>query len=259
MKISIITVVYNAADNLKKTLNSIRNQNYENIEFIVIDGASTDGSDELLKDNKDIISILISEPDKGLYDAMNKGKNLATGDFALFMNAGDIFVNNMVISDIAAQIDDKETFYHGNVIVHFDGDYKVAPNTHHQSDFFPKSFYLSEDYQTDKYDITAEGDYIYRIMAKYPTKHLDVDVIFSKIEGMRVHCYSTLPGMRKIYKEVMALMQEHSGVVPLSFKLTYPLKSLIKYMAFKIGGLPLVAKVLLSKYESSKRIYLIED
>jgi len=96
-KISIITVVYNGIDLLEGTMQSVFDQTYHNIEYLVIDGKSTDGTLDLIKKNELKITKWISEPDKGLYDAMNKGIKLATGDFLWFMNAGDrIFAKDTV-------------------------------------------------------------------------------------------------------------------------------------------------------------------
>ncbi len=87
--ISIITVVYNGKDVLPKTIESVRTQDYKHIEYIVIDGGSKDGTLDVIKNNGDVISAWSSEPDKGIYDAMNKGLKKATGDYVWFLNAGD--------------------------------------------------------------------------------------------------------------------------------------------------------------------------
>ena len=87
--ISIITIVYNGADTLQKTIDSIAAQSYERIEYIIVDGASSDETVTLIKRNKDTVSKWISEPDKGLYDAMNKGMAMAAGDYLWFINSGD--------------------------------------------------------------------------------------------------------------------------------------------------------------------------
>ena len=253
--ISIVTVVYNAKDNLKKTLSSIRAQSYDHIEFIIVDGASTDGSIELIKENEDIVDVFISEPDRGLYFAMNKGKNLANGDFVLFFNAGDEFVSETAIEQMALRMTDSQTLYYGNTIIFFDDTYRVAPKRHHQSVFFPKSYYIVNDYNSEKYKVTAEGDYILRSLNAHKDEHLDVDIGYSRIDGFRVHRYNSINGMRMMYGEVTALMKEHSGKVPLSYKISYPIKSLIKFIAFKIGGLPMVARILLHSYKETKRQY----
>lgn len=99
-KISIITVVYNDSFNIERTLLSVINQTFESKEYIVIDGGSTDGTLSILQNYKDKIDILVSEPDKGIYDAMNKGIKKATGEWIIFMNSGDIFYNQAVLSNI---------------------------------------------------------------------------------------------------------------------------------------------------------------
>ena len=89
--VSVITVCYNSARMLKRTIKSPRLQTYTEIEYIVIDGASKDNTLQVIKENQDIIDLWISEPDNGLYFAMNKGLELANGDYVISINAGDMF------------------------------------------------------------------------------------------------------------------------------------------------------------------------
>lgn len=96
-KVSIITVVYNSREALRATIENITAQTYPNIEYIVIDGGSTDGSVEVAHEYQDRIAYYISEKDKGLYDAMNKGLRVATGEFVWFINTGDYIENNSVL------------------------------------------------------------------------------------------------------------------------------------------------------------------
>lgn len=96
-KVSIITVVYNSRDALKATIDNITAQTYPNIEYIVIDGGSTDGSVQIAEEYKDYIDHYVSEKDKGLYDAMNKGLRAATGEFVWFINTGDYIENNSIL------------------------------------------------------------------------------------------------------------------------------------------------------------------
>lgn len=100
MKISIITVVYNNAFTIEDTILSIKNQSYKNIEYIIIDGGSTDGTLEIINKYKNDIDIFVSEKDCGIYDAMNKGVNLATGDIIGILNSDDIYFNNNVIETV---------------------------------------------------------------------------------------------------------------------------------------------------------------
>jgi glycosyltransferase involved in cell wall biosynthesis len=116
--ISVITVVYNGLHDLKATLASIVSQSYQHIEYIVVDGNSTDGTAEFLAKEKGI-SCFISEPDKGIYDAMNKGLKLASGDYVLFMNAGDRFYSADTVEKIFATSDATQLsdIYFGNTMV----------------------------------------------------------------------------------------------------------------------------------------------
>ncbi|WP_291275238.1 glycosyltransferase, partial [Flavobacterium sp.] len=98
--ISVITVNYNNDNGLKKTIESVINQTYKNFEFIIIDGGSTDQSSEIIKNYQDKINYWVSEPDKGVYSAMNKGIKVANGDFLIFMNSGDVFINENVLQNV---------------------------------------------------------------------------------------------------------------------------------------------------------------
>ena len=105
MKYSIITINYNNKDGLKKTIESVINQSYRDFEYIIIDGGSTDGSVEIIKEYADKIDYWISEPDEGIYNAMNKGIVQAHGEYLNFMNSGDCFYNKKVLQDILPYLD----------------------------------------------------------------------------------------------------------------------------------------------------------
>lgn len=99
-KISVVTVVYNDVDNIEKTILSVLSQSYPNVEYIIIDGNSTDGTIEMIKEYASRISYWISEKDEGIYDAMNKGLKYASGDWVIFMNSGDWFYDETVIEKV---------------------------------------------------------------------------------------------------------------------------------------------------------------
>ena len=101
MKISIITVCFNSQKTIEETLKSVSSQTYNDVEYIVIDGKSQDSTVSIIKKYENIISKWISEPDKGLYDAMNKGINMATGDIIGILNSDDIFLNDNVLNEVA--------------------------------------------------------------------------------------------------------------------------------------------------------------
>ncbi len=100
MKVSIITVCYNSAETIEDTIRSVASQTYKNIEYIIIDGMSKDATINIIRNNEHTISKWISEKDNGIYDAMNKGVKLATGEIVGILNADDIFANQFVIEHI---------------------------------------------------------------------------------------------------------------------------------------------------------------
>jgi len=101
MKISIITVVFNNVRTIEDTIRAVEMQNYSDVEHIVIDGASTDGTLDVLQRHQDKITKLVSEPDRGIFDAMNKGLRLATGEVVGFLNADDIYADTAIFHTVA--------------------------------------------------------------------------------------------------------------------------------------------------------------
>ncbi len=154
--ISIVLVTLQAESLLRRCLRSIRQQTYPNIELIVVDGGSKDATLEILKENNDIIKKWISEPDLGIYDAMNKGVKMASGDFLYFLGYDDELYN--VFHLIARQIAEPNTIYYGNVRfrnsgVTYDGPFNamklVVQNICHQAIFYPRSALLSNPFQLE--------------------------------------------------------------------------------------------------------------
>lgn len=101
MKVSIITVCYNSSKTIENTFRSLKSQTHKNIEYIVVDGGSSDKTLKIIKDYEKLITNYISEPDKGLYDAMNKGIALATGEIIGILNSDDVFFDTNVLKNIA--------------------------------------------------------------------------------------------------------------------------------------------------------------
>lgn len=106
MKISVITIAFNAYKEIEKTIQSVVTQQYDNYEYIIVDGASTDGTVDIIKKYYKSISKWISEPDSGIYNAMNKAINMASGEYCIFMNAGDMFANQLVLKQASLFLDD---------------------------------------------------------------------------------------------------------------------------------------------------------
>lgn len=119
-KISIITVTYNAEKLIERTINSVVGQSYSNIEYILVDGASTDQTLTVVKKHEKKIAKVISEPDKGLYDAMNKGLSLASGDYVWFLNAGDE-INDLETVEKLIAMGQSDIYYSDTLVVNDEG------------------------------------------------------------------------------------------------------------------------------------------
>jgi glycosyltransferase involved in cell wall biosynthesis len=141
MKISIITVCYNSATTLEKTIFSVDGQTYSDIEYIIVDGNSNDGTVAIIKKHEDKITQWISEPDKGLYDAMNKGIQMATGDLVGIVNSDDTFNSKTVVAEIAA-------FHSKNSI-----DASIGNIVQHKEDGKIVRLYTSKNWFPDKLKI----------------------------------------------------------------------------------------------------------
>lgn len=164
-KISIITVVFNGVDTLESTMLSVINQDYKNIEFIIIDGGSTDGTLDIIKKYENKITFWQSEPDKGIYDAMNKGLNKANGEWLIFLGCDDLLLN--VIHQVAPLMRDKKTVYYGNAFFNkelliYDGEFNgfklSKKNICHQAIFYPKKIYKKREYDL-QYKLLADYNY----------------------------------------------------------------------------------------------------
>jgi glycosyltransferase involved in cell wall biosynthesis len=207
--ISIITVVYNNASGLEDTINSVINQSYKNIEYIVIDGNSTDGTLEVINMYSDYIDKMISEPDNGIYDAMNKGIDLANGDYIIFLNSGDIFYDNNVLSAVFSNKVYSDVIF-GNHCQDF-GSYKSFRKSNfpsvkdpmpfcHQS-VFVKTEILKKYKFNLKYKICSDRDQFIRIFKLTPSyKYFNITI--SQIEAFGTsnkNRIATLKELKRIY------------------------------------------------------------
>lgn len=129
-KITVVTVCYNAVKEIEKTIQSVINQTYDNVEYIIVDGGSTDGTLDIIRKYSSRITRWVSEPDKGIFDAMNKSARMATGEYINFMNAGDLFFDEKVLADVFDGKEYSEDVIYGSTLQHYKGGYKV----HHSAD-----------------------------------------------------------------------------------------------------------------------------
>lgn len=117
VKVSIITIAFNSEETIEETIKSVVSQDYPNLEYIIIDGASKDHTINIVDKYKDQISKIVSEPDKGIYDAMNKGVKNATGDIIGILNSDDLYADSGVISDIVGKMQGFDAIYSDLVYV----------------------------------------------------------------------------------------------------------------------------------------------
>lgn len=212
IKVSVITAVWNDAEHLETTIQSVLSQTYQNIEYIIIDGDSKDGTVDIIKKHSAKTSYWVSEPDKGVYDAMNKGIAASTGDFVIFMNSGDAFHSEDAIEKMRLYDVEKNTIVYGNVSVkYWDGVVIEKPHEFfrtsmkfkgvgicHQTVFFPGEVLRKMKYDLS-YRIASDYDLMYR-MWNDGTKFCYRDVVVADYEwgnGISSNPYKLL----EVYQE----------------------------------------------------------
>lgn len=199
-RVTIITISYNAVLGIERTINSVITQTYSNLQYIIIDGGSTDGTVDIIKKYADKIDYWVSEPDSGIYYAMNKGIAIADGDWINFMNAGDYFVDRNVIEQIFQHnIECTDNVIYGNTI----GKYKhgfisekpeplVVMNKRlpfcHQSVFVKEQLIKSMPFDTE-YRIGADYDMFYKYFklgVRFKYVDIYISVLNMKLEFLQL-------------------------------------------------------------------------
>lgn len=228
MKISIITVTYNAEATLERTLQSVAQQTHPDVEHLIIDGASTDHTLEIARQYPH--AIVFSEPDKGLYDAMNKGLQRATGDYLCFLNAGDKLHSKETLAHIVASISDGSpigVIYGDTQIVDAQGNFlrnrRLTPPEHLTWKSFKEgmlvchqAFYINRQialpYDTN-YRFSADFDWCIRCMKEGEKRGMKNLYIHEPVadylaEGM------TTANHKASLKERFKIMAKHYGLLP---------------------------------------------
>ena len=227
MKISLITVVYNRAATIERTILSVLDQSYADIEYIVVDGASTDGTLDLIRKYENRISRIISEKDKGVYDAINKGIQIATGTVIGILHADDRFAHKDVLSQIA------ETFHNNpatdclfgdvgfvrsnepdKIVRYFSSSifklnrFKLGIMPAHPTFYcYKKYFDQYGDYRTD-FEITSDFDLLLRFLYKHQLRYLYLPQIMV-LMNLGGKSTSGLNSTIKINKENRKVLREH--------------------------------------------------
>ena len=169
MLLSIITVNYNDAIGLEKTIKSVQSQTYRDFEHIIIDGNSNDGSKEIIKKHKNSFSYWVSKSDSGIYNAMNKGINVAKGEYLLFLNSGDWLYDNEVLGKFVKFNPIEDIVYGDSQFINPNGNSylkKMPDNLHgmmifhrtlnHQSSFYKNSLFEGDNGYDESYEMLAD-------------------------------------------------------------------------------------------------------
>ncbi len=234
---TIITVCYNAANSIEKTILSVLSQNYPNIEYIIIDGNSTDNTIDIIKKYQFRISKWISSPDKGIYDAMNKGIDLTTGDYINFMNAGDTFYNENVLSCIANKNLSEEVIYGDAIMITESYSFyqlplpltqfvKTLPFCHQSS--FTKTSLIKKFKFDISYRSAADFNLMYQIwLNKYRFKYIPIPMsIFDARNGF------SSKHKKRVFEEIGRITGKDKfwiGRMQIKINyLTYSMRNLIK-------------------------------
>jgi len=206
MKLSIITINRNNAEGLRKTIESVVSQTFTDFEYIIIDGASTDGSVDVINEYADRITYWVSEPDKGIYNAMNKGSLKASGEYLFFLNSGDWLCTSSTLAIVVTNFDSKIDVFSGYAIELNENHSKKLPpkeftlrhlyemNIPHQSEFIRKVFFFQMNCYNEEYSILADYDFNIRSMlsnaiykySKIPISYVDCDGVSNAVENTSI-------------------------------------------------------------------------
>ncbi len=225
-KLSVITIVYNNVRDIERTMLSVLNQTYANIEYIVVDGQSTDGTLDVIKRYENSIAKLVSEKDEGIYDAMNKGLAGATGDYVLFMNSGDEFYAPDTVANVFAAGNDADIYYGETEMINDEGQslgqrrhkapkqftwrgFKYGMSISHQAIYVRRS--IAEPFDR-RYQLSADIDWIIRA-AKKAKRIVNVNQYVAKylVGGMSKTKH------RQSLMERFDIMKRYYGLLPTVF------------------------------------------
>lgn len=240
--ISVVTVSYNAVATIEQTLLSVINQTYPNIEYIIIDGGSTDGTVDIIKKYADEIVYWISEPDKGIYDAMNKGIKKANGEWINFINAGDSYYDKKSIEQIVLSFHEEGIIYYGDAWVNsickrywgkFSRRKLAMGNICHQAIFYPVVLMKAELFDLN-YCIFA--DYVFNLKAWkiYRFKYISQIVCFYDFGGISTVNKDKDYNFRKVKRNLIIDSCGHINyIIGVIYRFLLSTKALIKNISHR--------------------------
>jgi glycosyltransferase involved in cell wall biosynthesis len=200
IKLSIITINYNNGAGLKKTFESVINQSFKDFEYIVIDGGSTDGSVEIIRENEPFINYWVSETDNGIYHAMNKGIANAKGEYLLMVNSGDYLINNTALDNVFTKSDLKDIVY-GDIIwieenKQFRGMYPEEltfqffrnNSLPHQATFVHKNVYQTIGVYDENYKIISDWKFFLLAVCKFNISYQHISLVITACDRYGISC-----------------------------------------------------------------------
>lgn len=193
-KITVVTVTYNCVGDVEDTILSVIGQNYPNLEYIVVDGNSKDGTLSIINRYKHLISVVVSEPDKGVYDAMNKALKLASGEWCGFMNAGDTYASKDVLTRLFDGVKPESSIrvLYGNTSMFYPNGSRKMHNTVPVDRLkWAIMRYQPYTHQAVFYNITCKDDCLYDIRYKYAADY-DVACRYWKKYGVKAYVYKPI-------------------------------------------------------------------
>ena len=250
MRISIITINLNNKSGLKTTIESVINQTFKDFDFIIIDGASVDGSVDLIDQYKDKITYWISEPDKGIYNAMNKGIKQTSGDYCLFLNSGDSLISNDILHKVSYYLNDDDIIYGDAIRVAADKSQSiiVVPETPglayftsqslvHASSLIKKKLFEEFGLYNETNKIVSDWEFFIKTIVVNDVKAQKIPVIISVLEDNGI---SRLKESRPILnEEIDIVLNRYFSRSMLSLiseykKMSLELKKIKRNLVFKI-------------------------
>lgn len=211
-RISVCIVVFNGRAHIADALDSVLDQKYRNVELLVVDGGSTDGTLDVLSQYADRISKVVSEPDRGIYDAMNKACAMAQGDWLIFLGCDDVLLDSLAAA--AEKLRDRASVYYGNVIWRSTGrvyggafsKYRLMQsNICHQSIFYPRQVYQATSYNR-KYRYLADYEYNIKLIGRgVRFEYIDVNVAIYNDAG------ASMNGDAEFERDKLRLVRDNFG------------------------------------------------
>lgn len=231
--LSIITVNLNNKNGLDQTIKSVLNQNCLNFEYIIIDGGSTDECLELIKHYSNKITYWISEPDNGIYNAMNKGILAAKGDYCLFINSGDILAEHNTLEKVIQDLDNKEIVY-GDLIINeniksfpdiIPVDYFFNQYLPHPATFIKRELFQKIGLYNENYKIASDVEFFIKAISieRSSYKHLNYPITKFDINGISSTQYSISQGERRLINEKYfpSILKLHNELVEVKKQLQF--------------------------------------